>query len=80
MLERRAKKVLGRIPAADRTRILTALDDLAADPFGARNVKSLQARQDYRLRVGDYRVVYNLERNILTVFVIEISQRSGAYR
>ena len=80
VIERAADKALARFPAHDRKRILLALDALAADPFAARNVKPLKGRSDYRLRVGDYRVIYELENERLIVLVIEVSQRGGAYR
>lgn len=80
VVERAAKKALVRFPKVDQDRILAALDSLAADPYAARNVKSLQGRDGYRIRVGDYRIMYRLDNGRLIVVVLEISQRGGAYR
>jgi mRNA interferase RelE/StbE len=41
--------------------------------------KKLTARSGYRIRVGDYRVIYNIEDKILTVFVIDIGHRKDIY-
>ena len=44
------------------------------------NVKKLTGHPGYRLRVGDWRVLYLVERQILVVQVIEIGQRREIYR
>lgn len=80
ILERKARKSLARFPDKDREKLLGVIDHLAADPYAARNVKALQGRDQYRLRMGDYRIIYSLDKGQLTIFVIELSQRSGAYR
>ena len=79
-LERKARKALARFPVSDREKLLAVIDHLAADPYAARNVKALQGRDEYRVRMGDYRIIYTLDNGDLTVFVIDIAQRSGAYR
>lgn len=80
IIERKARKALAHFPAADREKLLSVIDQLAADPYTARNVKPLQGRDQYRIRSGDYRIIYTLDNGQLIVFVIEISQRGGAYR
>lgn len=59
-------------------RILKSISELAADarPPGC---KKLTGRQGYRIRIGDYRVIYNIEDRILTVFVIDIGHRKDIY-
>ena len=80
VVERSAKKALVRFPKADQDRILAVIDGLAVDPYAARNVKSLQGRDGYRIRIGDYRLMYRIDNGRLVVVVLEISQRGGAYR
>ncbi|MBM3537659.1 MAG: type II toxin-antitoxin system mRNA interferase toxin, RelE/StbE family [Alphaproteobacteria bacterium] len=59
-----------------RTKILT----LAQDPKAPNNnVKKLTGIEGYRLRVGDWRVVYTLKHQKLTVIVIRIGHRSEVY-
>ncbi len=75
----RAVKARDRLPPEMRRRILKALQQLAEDPYSARNVKALQGIDGFRLRVGEYRVLYTLEDDILVVQVIRIAHRSAAY-
>jgi mRNA interferase RelE/StbE len=62
----------------DYGKIVTALKDLATDlrPFG---YKKLKGRPGYRIRVGDYRIIYQVKDNILTVFVLIIGNRRDVY-
>lgn len=57
-----------------QTRIFRALQRLAAAPFAAANVKAL-AGGGYRLRVGDYRVLYRIEADILLILVVKVGHR-----
>lgn len=72
------------IEALDRTaqnRLLKALHRLAADPRAAANVKALSGpERAYRLRVGDYRVIYTLRDAELVVFVVRVGHRREVYR
>ena len=77
---RAAEKALDDLPARDRDRVLAAIDRLADDPLTAAGVKRLSGRDDYRLRVGDHRVIYDLDHGVLTVRVVRIAHRREAYR
>lgn len=71
---------LRRIPNNIASTIRTKLERLAANPAAPNNnVKSLKGRDGYRLRVGDWRVIYTLKNNVLTVYVITIAPRGSAY-
>lgn len=63
-----------------QTRILRSLDRLAADPRSASNVKALKGSDRYRLRVGDWRVIYTLHEDVLLILVLRIGHRREAYR
>ncbi len=52
---------------------------LARDPFGAANVRKLVGQPGYRLRVGDWRVIYDVEQGRLVVRVLRIGPRAGVY-
>jgi mRNA interferase RelE/StbE len=61
-------------------RIATRIDGLAADPFPP-DVKKLQGTPDhYRIRVGHYRVIYRVEKKIVTIVVVKIGHRREVYR
>ncbi len=78
--KRQAEKTLDALDPVIRRRILTAIGHLAADPKSAANIKSLQNQPAFRLRVGDWRVIYTLENEILTILIIRIAHRRDAYR
>jgi mRNA interferase RelE/StbE len=63
-----------------QARILRGLDKLAADPRAAANVKALKGGDCYRLRVGDWRVIYSLHDDVLLVLVLRVGHRSDVYR
>jgi mRNA interferase RelE/StbE len=77
--DRAAAKELLALPNTMRDRIGAALEKLALNPAAAANVKALKGG-GYRLRVGDYRVLYKLKNEILVVLVIKIAHRRDAYR
>lgn len=52
---------------------------LQSGPIKARNVKKLKGRDGYRLRVGDWRVVYDIHNGELVLLVIEIGPRGSIY-
>lgn len=54
---------------------------LAADPLAANNnVKKLIGREAYRLRVGDWRVIYQIEGGRLVIHVLTVTPRGGVYQ
>jgi mRNA interferase RelE/StbE len=63
-----------------QTRVLRSLARLADDPRNAANVKAMKGSYQYRLRVGDWRVVYTLDDDVLLVMVVRVAHRREAYR
>lgn len=54
---------------------------LAAAPFAANNnVKKLLGREAFRLRVGDWRVIYEIEGGRLVIHVLTVAPRGGVYQ
>ena len=78
VVEKQAQKQLAKISPPDYTKIVAALKDLAGDPrpFG---YKKLKGRPGYRIRVGDYRIIYQVKDNILTVYILIIGHRREVY-
>ncbi len=74
-----ARRALAKLPLPMRKRIQVAIDDLAENPFPP-GIKKLQGEDGYRIRVGDYRVIYEVEHGRLTVLVIRIGHRQEVYR
>jgi mRNA interferase RelE/StbE len=77
---RDAVKALVRMPRDQAVRVRRKLDELARDPIGAPNVKKLTGHPGFRLRVGDWRVVYLLQNDRLVVQIIRIAPRGGVYK
>ena len=75
-----AKKELERLPKKMRDRITAAIDALADNPRPHGSLKLEGAVNRYRIRVGEYRIVYSIEDKILTVLIIRIRHRKDAYR
>ena len=60
-----AERDIDALGAGVRQRVLAAIGSLARDPYAAPNAKALTGRAHYRLRVGDWRVIYTLQDNVL---------------
>ena len=75
----RAQKELAQIPNPTYTRIVTAIRALAQNPRPPGCVK-LTNRPGWRIRVGRYRVVYNIDDPTQTVTVVNIAHRRDVYR
>jgi mRNA interferase RelE/StbE len=57
------------------------LAQIAVDPFASiPNAMKLQGRPGYRLRVGDWRVIYEINKQQVAIMVIKIAPRSEVYR
>ncbi len=70
-----ARRDLRGLDRPVQERILKALTSLALAPRAAASAKALQGEPSYRLRVGDWRVIYTLCDDILTVLLIRIAHR-----
>lgn len=75
-----ALKALRRMDVRTAARIMKKVAALAEDPQAPNaNVKKLKGVDGYRLRVGDWRVVYTLRHEVLVVTVVRIAPRGSAY-
>lgn len=78
---KQALRALARAPANVRARIRAKIALLAENPAAlAGNIKKLQGREGYRLRVGDWRVIYEWRDGMPVILVIlDIGPRGGIY-
>ena len=74
-----AEKSLSKLPKKMQLRIQGAITVLASNPLPP-VAKKLVGRDSYRLRVSDYRIVYSIHENILTVKIISIGHRREIYK
>ncbi|WP_245986278.1 type II toxin-antitoxin system RelE family toxin [Azospirillum thermophilum] len=71
--------MLRRIPRNTADLIRRKVEEVAEAPPEARNVKALKGRDAYRLRVGDWRVLYEIDNGVLVLIVIDIGPRRGIH-
>ena len=81
LFTKQADRALRKMPPATARLIREKLDQLAQDPYARNpNLTKLQGRPGYRLRVGDWRVIYELEEDRLVILVLKVASRGGVYR
>ena len=78
VIEKQVQKQLSKISTRDYNNVVEAMKDLANNPR-PHGYKKLKGRPGYRIRIGDYRIIYNINDNILTVFVLAIGNRRDVY-
>ncbi len=74
-----ASKELSRVERADRERIIDAIDRLREHPLVGVPLKG-GMRGLRRIRVGDYRVLYEVQHDVLVILVVRVAHRRDAYR
>lgn len=79
LIRRSAADELGRIPKQDLRRIVGRIRSLGKEPRPQGCVK-LSAQERYRIRKGDYRVVYSIDDAARSVEIVKIGRRSEIYR
>ncbi len=77
-IEKSALKNLQKIPKSDQDNIVTAIQDLMFHqrPIGS---KKLTGRSGWRLRVGRYRIIYEINDTVYSILVIDIGHRKDIY-
>ena len=75
-----AKKDREKIPKKDRDRIDKAIALLGENPRPSKSNKLTGTENLYRIRVGDYRVIYSISEKDVTVFIVRVRHRKEAYK
>ena len=78
-VKKSAEKELREIPKKELLKILEKIKSLSDDPHPTGSIK-LTNQEKYRLRAGNYRILYKIEENILTVFIVKVGHRKNIYR
>lgn len=74
----RADKDIQRLDQPVRQRVTAAIDTLAKDPHGGA-LRRLKGRPEHKLRVGDWRVIIELDVTTKTIIVVRVLPRGRAY-
>ena len=80
LFKRSADKALQKLPEKVQRRLVLAASDLAVEPRPAGCVRLEGEDNLWRIRVGDYRIVYTIEEKKLIVLVVRIAHRKDVYR
>jgi len=80
LLERRAEKDLTRLSPEIHDRVIVAIQALAVNPRPPGCRKLAGSKHDWRIRVGDYRVIYEIADGIRVVRVNRVRHRREVYR
>lgn len=76
-----ARKALKSMPRNTARLVMEKIEALAADPYSPNNnVRKLTDHPGYRLRVGDWRVVYLIHEQALVIAVVRIAPRGEVYQ
>ncbi len=80
LLERGAEKDLARLSSGIHDRVIAAIQGLARNPRPPGCRKLAGSKHDWRVRVGDYRVIYEIADQIRVVRVNRVRHRREVYR
>jgi mRNA interferase RelE/StbE len=74
------KKDLRRIPPVEVAKIIRAVESLGTDPFPTGHKKLSGSQRAYRIRVGDYRIIYEVHGSVLLIDVVRVGHRRDVYQ
>ena len=74
--DEKAYNSLNKLEPSISRRILKKVDELSENPF-SKDIKKLKGSDDFRLRVGDYRVFFAIEQN--TIQILKVGHRKNIY-
>jgi mRNA interferase RelE/StbE len=81
VISREALRVLRSLPRNRRETVVAKIEEIAADPRGSHpQATSLKGSDAFRLRIGDWRVLYEIDHRNRRMIVTAIAHRREAYR
>jgi mRNA interferase RelE/StbE len=80
VIVRTAQRAIAQLPGAMRSRIVRAIDTLVSVPRPVGCAKLAGSANRYRIRVGDYRIIYDVRDGELIVLVVKVGHRRDVYR
>ncbi len=75
-----AARDLRRLDPQYVPRIIAVVDSLADDPFPRESRKLHGTERQYRLRIGDYRIIYQIDVSAKVIVIFHVRHRREAYR
>ena len=81
LIKKQAKKALQSLPQPDRTRITEKIVLLGKNPDNTTlDTKKLQGEPYFRLRVGQWRIIFDIDNEVKIISIEKIKPRGGAYK
>lgn len=77
---RKAEKELLKLPQSVSKRIIPRIENLITDPKPSSSKRLVGYADLYRIRIGDYRVIYEIRNQKLIIVVIKIAHRKDIYK
>lgn len=78
---RQARNFLARLPSKQKATIVNKLHELCQNPDKCSlDIEPLRARDGYRLRVGQYRIIYTKQKDQLIIEIVKIRPRGDVYK
>jgi len=78
-IKRTAQKSLAKIAQLDQEKIVAAIKALEIEPK-PHGCKKLSGREAWRIRVGDFRIIYEIQESVLVIMGVVVGHRSQAYK
>ena len=79
VIKRSAAKELEDVPRKDRGRIIERIRGIASEPRPV-GAEKLSGNDKYRIRQGSYRIVYEIDENVVVVTIVKVAHRREVYR
>ncbi len=74
------RKDFRKLSPDNASRILPRIEELATDPFPPQSIKLKGSDRLYRIRVGDYRIVYEVDVDTFRILIYHVRHRREVYR
>lgn len=78
-IKKSAAKEIEDLPSVILKRVITHIKELADNPRPV-GCKKLSGEEKYRIRIGNYRILYEINDEIVTVYVVKVAHRKDVYR
>ena len=76
-----SQKSLKKLPTEDSRKILRKIEALESDPFPANRCKKIQGEENlYRIRSGDYRILYRVIESNVIILILNVGHRKDIYQ
>ena len=79
-VKRSAAKALKKIPKTDQKRIADKIDSLAQNPPNPDTTKIKGNNPFHKIRVLDYRIIYEIQEEVLMILIVKIGHRKDVYK